>query len=490
MQKTNSSYKQILKSTGIFGGSQIITILIGIARNKLIAILLGASGVGLISIYQSVMDMIKSIAGFGVETSGVREIAQHLEKEDQIETYKSIATIDSWSIILASFGALIALLSAYPLSFWLFEDSSHAMQIGALSICLFFSIMAAGQAVILQGLRQIAYMVKSAIIWNIAGLIISIPLYYYFRLDGIIPVFIIVSIAMYLSALIYRRKLDIPPIKLSYSEIKERGISLLRLGFFIAAAAIPTTAGFFIIRAFLNNNDGLASVGLFQAAWTITNVYLAIVLKSMGSDFYPRLCSIIENNTNTRKLINEQTYVVLAVSTPIIISLLLFSKIALVLLYSSEFSGASSVLNWQIFGTFFKVLSWPLGFILLAKSKGLLFFITEMLYLIVYIGSMYLLYPYFGFESVGIAYFIGYLAYLPIMIIIGRNLSEFSWTKENLVSALICFILILLSFILARYNEVFVILPLILSGVFSLIKINRIFPLKSLPSFLKKNNKE
>lgn len=490
MQKTDNSYKRIIKSTGIFGGSQLITILIGIIRNKVIAILLGTVGAGLISVYQSILDVIKSISGFGIETSGVRDVSQSAENEDKTELYRTISTIDTWSLILALLSTVICIVCAYPVSIWLFDDTTHTYQIGALSISLFFMVLAAGQTVVLQGLRQISYLVKSSIIWNIAGLIVAIPMYAYFDLNGVIPVFIAVSIGMYCSAYYYRRKLKIPKVQLSFSEIRTRGTGMLRLGFFVALAAIPTTASLFVIRAFLVNNSGLEAVGLFQAASTITNVYLSLILKSMGADFYPRLCGVIKDNGSSSRLINEQTHIVLILCAPAILALLLFSKLLLITLYSYDFIGASDVLNWQIAGTFLKVVSWPLGFILLAKGKGAVYFFTEMLYLTVYLGSAYLIYPHLGFESIGIAYFIGYIVYLPVVYIAGQKLIAFGWTKENSLLGILSLIIIGIGFASAKYYSeysVIILVPLlIVSIIISAFRFNKILPFKSLPNLLRK----
>lgn len=488
MTKGNKSYNQILKSTSIFGGSQVITILIGILRNKFLAILLGAVGVGLISIYQSTLDMIKSISSLGIETTGVREIAA-VDENEKDRLYHIISIIDRWSLIFALLGAFACLVFCYPISIWVFGDSSHLSLFAILSICMFFTILAAGQTVILQGLRKISYMVKSSIIWNVLGLAISLPLYCFYRLDGVVPVFIVVSIAMFLSAYYYRRKIKIQSVSVSFEQLKKAG-SVLRVGVFIVLASILTTLSFFLVRAFLTKNTGLESVGLFQAAWTITNVYLMLILKSMGSDFYPRLCTIINDNKKTGVLINEQTYIVLVVAVPIIVLLLLCSKIALSLLYSFEFEGAATILNWQILGTFFKVLSWPLGFILLAKGKGMIYFFSETLFLIIYLGGMYCLYPFYDFESVGISYLLAYSLYLPIVFILGRRLSRFKWTIENIRIGFVSLILVLLAFCSVKFIPNYTIIVgvpiLILSLLYSLFKLNKVFPLKSLFDFFKR----
>lgn len=489
MTKGNKSYTEILKSTSIFGGSQVVTILIGIIRNKVLAVLLGAAGVGLISIYQSTLDMIKSVSSLGIETTGVREIAA-VNEEEKDQLHHVISIVDRWTLIFAILGACICLFFCYPISIWVFGDSSHSFQFALLSISMFFTILAAGQAVVLQGLRRISYMVKSSIVWNVCGLVISLPLYYFYRLDGIIPVFIVVSVAMFVSAYSYRKKIDIERITVSFDQLRRKGASVLRVGIFIVLASILTALSFFLVRAFLTKNTGLESVGLFQAAWTITNVYLMLILKSMGSDFYPRLCTIISDNKKTGLLINEQTYIVLIIAVPIIVLLLLCSKIALSLLYSVEFEGAASVLNWQILGTFFKVLSWPLGFILLAKGKGLIYLLSETLFLIIYLGGIYCLYPFYDFESVGISYLIAYSLYLPLVFVLGRKLSHFGWTTENFRIGFISLILVLLAFGIVKYAPNYIIIAglpiLVVSVCYSLYKLNKVFPLKALLDFFKR----
>lgn len=490
IREENKSYKQIIKSTSIFGGSQIITILVGILRNKVVAILLGSFGIGLISMYQIILDLVKSISTLGIETGGVREIATTNSLSSEEELQKIISLVDKWSLILAFIGAFVCILFSYPISLWTFDDSSHILSICLLAVCVFFSILTAGQIVVLHGLRQISKMVRASIAGSLLSLIISLPLYYFFRLNGIIPAFILMSIGMYLAAVYYRRKINIESVPLPISSILRGAKPLFRIGLFIVISSVLTTAGYFFIRTFLSKELGLVSVGLFQAAWSVTNVYLMLILKSMGSDFFPRLCSVINSNEDVRKLVNEQTYIVLIVSVPLIITLLLLSKIILVLLYSSEFASATPLLSWQIVGTFFKVLSWPLGFIILAKGKGQIYFVSEMFYLLIYLIGSFGLYPIYGFDAVGIAYMIAYVLYLVAVFFISINLSQFKWTLQNIRIGLTGLIMILAVFITSQFYSQFIFavgIPVVLlSFIGSLLLLNKVLPLRSFFESLKK----
>lgn len=57
MEKQNS-YTHILKYTGLFGGVQGINILVGLVRNKLVALILGTMGMGLLALYSSTIKLV------------------------------------------------------------------------------------------------------------------------------------------------------------------------------------------------------------------------------------------------------------------------------------------------------------------------------------------------------------------------------------------------------------------------------------------------
>ncbi len=73
MQK---SYAQILKSSALIGGISVVVILIGIVRTKLMAGLLGSAGFGVLGLYNATIDLVVAVAGMGISSSGVRQIAE------------------------------------------------------------------------------------------------------------------------------------------------------------------------------------------------------------------------------------------------------------------------------------------------------------------------------------------------------------------------------------------------------------------------------
>lgn len=491
MEKKNSSYNQILKSTSIFGGSQILIILTGVVRNKMIAVLLGPVGVGIIGIYNSVIEMIRSAGGLGMDTTGVKEIAEAESSGDKEILYKTVTRFNKWFGAMALCGALACLIFSYPISIWAFEDSSFTLYIACLSVCVFLAILTMGRSSVLQGMRRIPEMAKSAFLGSFFGLLISIPAYLLFGLDGILPAFVFSSLLSFLCVEFYYRKLHLRKSDISNKEAFESGLKTLKLGLFIVVAGFIGTVSMFFIKTFVARSIDMDAAGLFQSAWVITNIYLSLILRSMGSDFFPRLSAIANEGEKVKKLVNEQSYIILIVASPIIVGMLLFADFALSVLYSSEFGYADAVLRWQVLGTFFKVLCWPVAFIILAKNKGVTFLVTEITFYLVYLLSGYLLFPKYGLEATGMGYLIAYVVYLPVVFLVGKAISGFVWNSNILKMTAINMLFIGIAFYIAQYYAGGYSLLLgagilVISLIYAYIKLKKVFSISELQDWFRK----
>ena len=83
----------ILKYTGIFGGLQGLTILIGIIRNKLVALILGPQGVGLISLFNSTINFMLTCTNLGLPTSSVKTLSEAYDTNNRSRLHDQINLI-------------------------------------------------------------------------------------------------------------------------------------------------------------------------------------------------------------------------------------------------------------------------------------------------------------------------------------------------------------------------------------------------------------
>jgi len=102
-----TSFNHILKYTGIFSIVQILNILMNIVRNKIAAIFLGPSGLGVLSLYNTASNLLNQTTNFGIPMSGVKHISEIHEIGDSHRLRDYACTVRSFSVLSGLFGVLV-----------------------------------------------------------------------------------------------------------------------------------------------------------------------------------------------------------------------------------------------------------------------------------------------------------------------------------------------------------------------------------------------
>src|SRR5450432_1423810 len=130
----NKTYGQILKSSAMIGGSSVVNIGIGIIRTKAMALLLGPAGVGLMGLYGSILNLAESIASMGINSSGVRQIAEAAGSGETGRIGRTAATVRRTAIVLGVLGAVLLVVFSRQISTLTFGSDQHAADVATLSL--------------------------------------------------------------------------------------------------------------------------------------------------------------------------------------------------------------------------------------------------------------------------------------------------------------------------------------------------------------------
>ena len=171
------SYGQILKSSAMIGGSSLMNIVIGIIRTKAVAVILGPTGVGLAGLYGSIVDLGVSVAGMGVNSSGVRQIAEAVGTADKDRIARTAAVVRRTSVVLAVLGAVLLLALSRQMSELTFGSTQYAIPVSLLSLAVFFRLISNGQSALLQGMRCISDLARMNVLGAALGLVPRSPSY-------------------------------------------------------------------------------------------------------------------------------------------------------------------------------------------------------------------------------------------------------------------------------------------------------------------------
>ena len=194
MTEHQSSYRQIMKATSLFGGVQVFLIIIQVIRSKFVAILLGPDGMGISGLLYSTIGMIRGFTDFGLGTSAVKDIAAANSTEDQEKISRVVIVIRRLVWLTGTFGALITIVLSSWLSQITFGNHNYTLAFIWISITLLFNQLSSGQVVLLQGMRKLQNLAKANLAGSTLGLIVTVPLYYILGIDGIVPGIIATSL--------------------------------------------------------------------------------------------------------------------------------------------------------------------------------------------------------------------------------------------------------------------------------------------------------
>jgi PST family polysaccharide transporter len=152
----------------------------------------------------------------------------------------------------------------------------------------------------------------------------------------------------------------------------------------------------------------------------------------MAADYLPRLVSVITDRSKASLIINQQSEIALLIATPGVLITFIFSPWILELAYSSDFKVAATLMQWFLLGCLGRVVSWPLGFAVLASGKIRWVLYSETIANIIHLTLLIVGVQLFGLNGVGYAFFLLYLFYTPIIYFVCRYLLNFTWTLNYL----------------------------------------------------------
>ena len=434
MNDNQQSYRKVLNATSLFGGVQFINIILRLIRSKAIALLIGPIGMGISNLLLTTMELINGLTNLGLERSAVKDISLANTNSNSKSVAITISILKKLVWLTITIGVLLMILLAPWLSEIAFGNKDYTISFIWISIALLFKQLSSSQLAILQGLRKLKSLAKANLLGNFIGLLITLPLYYYYKIDAIVPAIIIATFMSFVFTYYYSHKLDIESVTISRKEAVSEGKGMINLGIMLSLSSLITLLVAYIIRIYIGSANeteelGLIDVGLYSAGFVILNSYVGIIFNAMGTDYFPRLSEIANDITKLRKTVLEQATVAILLITPIIVVFLACAPFIIVILYSYEFSPIVAMVTWGILGMIFKAVSWSMGYMIIAKGDSKVFIKTAIGFNTILLSINIIGYHFGGLEGVGISFFIYYIIHFIAIRIITYYRYDFYFEK-------------------------------------------------------------
>ena len=433
MDKDESSYKDTVKSTAVFGGAQVVQMLITIFKAKFIAVVLGSHGMGANAIFQSTFAIISSLSSFGIFQSAVRDISQANESGDG----KALSKINKLFVRMSWCAGILGLLFCLLLSSWMskiaFENYDFKWHFALLSVALLFAALSNSKTAFLQGTRNVTYLAKSTLVGGLLGLLVSLPALYYFGLYGIVVSIIITPLFLYLSQVYFSRSIKLEKADdLSLKNTIADAKPIAKLGTILMLGMVTMTGFSYLTNILIGRFGQIEHVGLYQGVSSISVQSIAIVFYVLASDFFPKLSAVYNDNKKVNVMVNQQTELVLLIIGPIVIVLVIFAHIIVKLLLSDEFLVMVPVLRLMSLALIGRGIWVVMSYVILAKGDKKAYFFYDCL-----LGNGLLFvfniiaYYYWGLNGLGISMLLGSMVVSIILISVVTIKYGFHFHKET-----------------------------------------------------------
>jgi len=361
--------KKIFESTLIMGASSVVVLLVDIVRSKVLAVFLGPTGMGSLSVLNQFHTLAVSLIGLGLSAGLVKYVAVY-NSEGNIQSVRSMLVTSFRAILGCAFVVCaLTLILRVPMAKWLLDDPGQASFLAVYAVALPLAAYPLVAGSLLQGLQRITTLARISVGRSLLSLALIVPLVLAYRLEGAVyGVLVTTGVHLLLCYRVLRREAE--SYRVFQPQGGDRGVvkTLLPYGATSLTIGAIYCVSLLLIKVIIVQRLGLEMNGIFQPVFALTMAYPTLVLSAMSTYAYPRLCELSGADRITAEL-NGNLRVVLLLIVPIMFVMLLAREPIVVFLYSARFREAADYLPVQIISDFFKTLNWVFGLFLLPTGR-------------------------------------------------------------------------------------------------------------------------
>lgn len=452
--KEYASTRHILTYIGLFSSVEVLKKLADIARGKITAYFLGPIGVGMIALYQNVLDVVNSCTNIGLETAGIQQMSE-IDSSEHLDTAAAMArVIRTWSMAVACLNLIGCAMAAMWFEPVFFSDGhSHAAEILMLAPAAFMFPIAAGECAILKGLRRLKRVATVELLSTIGAVLCALGVYPWMGLDGVIlTINLCIAIATFthlffcIQVLPYR-------IAMFSCETWRRGLPLLKFGIPYAVTAIMGAVTVTLLYRIIASTH---EVGLYKYGYTLLFSYVGVIFSSNSTDYFPRLTSVCHDTARKNETVNKQIRVSFSITTPLVMLFLLALPAIVMALYTREFLPMVEMCVLAGLFQLHRSVTLPLEYVSLAHGHSWMFLILEGIYNVLIIGCVYICYGQWGLSGIGLALSTVGVANTVVLALVNRLFYGISISRHNLLNIIggTCLVLAVMALCLGQDTAV------------------------------------
>jgi O-antigen/teichoic acid export membrane protein len=401
--------------------STVIKLITSFLSAKVIALYAGPAGLGMLGQLSSFIAVSLTLSTGAINNGIIKYLAEY--KGDETKQYQLLHAALKLTAIGSFLASIASIVFSGWWSFWLFGHTEYAFVFVVLGSTLFCHSAYTLFSSVLNGLSEYKKFNQLAVVASITGLITT---YLFIRTYGITggllslalyQVFVFVAVFLFYKSLGKIEWRKIWKTQTTPSHYKK----LLAFSVMALVTSVITPLLQIVIRTILKSEAGVYDVGYYEGAIRISQLYLLVITTTLSVYYLPKL-SAIQNDTHLRKEILNGYALILPATALILLCVFVCRTWIIDIAFSEKFQPMTSYFLPQLIGDFFKIASWLLAFIMIARAKTYLYILTELVYGVILLLFVYVCVEQLGAVGAVYAYAIAYISYFVMMLVVFRQL--------------------------------------------------------------------
>lgn len=415
-----ASKADIVKVFSLTSVSTLVKMLTGFVSVKVVASIIGPAGVALVGQLNNFATIAMSLSSGGINNGITKYISEFKNDEGKVRTYLSTALRITVICSLCVGVAMIVLNRLLSQLILQTEEYWYVFLIFGFTILLYaLNLMLLS---IVNGFKEFKKYVKINIANSVVGLCFTLVFVLTLGLPGAL-----VSAVTYQSVMLFITMWMVRKSSwAAWSNFKERLNRLASKQYFKYTLMTLTTAATLPISQLLLRSYVISEISPIEAGWweamnRLSNMYLMVITTSFTVYYMPRLSELSDKYELRREIFKAYKLIV-----PILIVgfalIYLFRHLIIKILFSPEFLPMENLFIWQLIGDFFKICSWLLAYIMIAKAMTKKFVATELSFSMIYIALGFVFIKWNGVVGIVQAYLLNYILYMSYMLFAFKNI--------------------------------------------------------------------
>lgn len=383
---------------------------------KIMAIMLGPSGVGLFSLLRHTQQTATAMATFGGQTALVQGIASR----DGAAKRRYVYTV-FWYFVVGAAGISVLLVAFAPLlapTLLGRKDVTSVRMVRWLAVPVILGGVVAFLSGVLNGFRAIGRLALVNVAMSATMAVFAYPVAQVVASGQPMALVCLLSVGLgagaILAGIVVLRGgwLNVSLNRVWVPLDGEASRHFVRIGGVTLVTSLAQMGTILAIRAFIVHQSGFAGAGIFDVAWTLSMVYVMLALTSFGTYYLPTLSGITDPEEREALILATLRFTTL-VMVPLVTSVIVLRPLVVRLFYSTQCLPSVKIMRWMLIGDYFRTASWALAMPMLAYADMKTFFWSEMLWNLCFaalsLGALSVLGG--DLQWVGVAFLISYLCY-------------------------------------------------------------------------------